>query len=230
MASVIDIPKYREKTGIFEDREHAGRLLAEELKHLKEDEAAIVIAIPAGGLPVAYFISQKLELELEVAITRKLHVPWNPEIGFGAITWNGLVDINRPLVDQLGLNEREISRVIDFEKNIIEVRRNLYKQENFPDLENRIPILVDDGLASGYTMLAAIESVLTFKPNMIIVAVPTASVGAIEKVKPMVDTLVCPHTPAGFIFAVADAYQHWYDVPDEEVLSLLSILKGTKKC
>ena len=79
-------------------------------------------------------------------------------------------------------------------------------------------------------MLAAIESVLTFKPNMIIVAVPTASVGAIEKVKPMVDTLVCPHTPAGFIFAVADAYQHWYDVPDEEVLSLLSILKGTKKC
>jgi predicted phosphoribosyltransferase len=221
MASIIDIQKYREKIGIFEDRIHAGRLLAEELKYLKEDNAAIVIAIPAGGLPVAYCISQQLKLELEVAIARKLHVPWNPEIGFGAITWNGLVDINRPLVDQLGLTKREISSVIDLEKNIIEDRRKLYKQENFPNLENRIPILVDDGLASGFTMLTTAKAVRKYNPRKIIVAVPTAPLRSIERIIDHVDQIYCLNIRTSSHFAVASAYLSWHDVSNEEAIEYL---------
>jgi predicted phosphoribosyltransferase len=96
MAKIIDLEEYREKTDIFENRLHAGELLADKLLEYKGEPSTVVVAIPAGGIPVAHRISRKLELPLEVAVTRKLHVPWNPEMGFGAVTWNGLIEINRP--------------------------------------------------------------------------------------------------------------------------------------
>ncbi len=104
MAQVIDSEEYRERTHVFRDREHAGELLAEKLEAYQGDCSALVVAIPAGGVPVGYVISEKLDLPLEVAVTRKLHVPWNPEAGFGAVAWNGLVEVNQPLVRQLGFN------------------------------------------------------------------------------------------------------------------------------
>jgi predicted phosphoribosyltransferase len=130
--------------------------------------------------------------------------------------------LNQPLVARIGLTESQINTVIKQTEHQIQRRQETYAhalRKTSP--KGRVVILVDDGLASGYTMLAAIESVQTFDPRQIIVAVPTASMGAVEKVKSVVDQLICPHTPSGFIFAVADAYRHWYDVPDEEVLRVL---------
>ena len=129
MAKVIDIEEYREKTKIFRDREHAGTLLAEKLIEYHGDSSTNVIAIPAGGVPVASKISQKLDLLLDLAVTRKLHVPWNPEAGFGAVTTDGTVLINEPLLNRLNLSEKEIQDSIDLTKKEISDRLRLYKKE-----------------------------------------------------------------------------------------------------
>lgn len=149
MAKIIDIEEYREKTRIFRDREHAGTLLAEKLEAYYGDPSTYVIAIPAGGVPVASTISKKLDLPLDLAVTRKLHIPWNPKAGFGAVTWNGLVEVNQPLVRQLGLSISEVEEVIEKEKKVIQQRRSLYNIQEFPNLDGKHAILVDDGLASG---------------------------------------------------------------------------------
>lgn len=182
----------------------------------------LVLAIPNGGVAVAIPITQALGADLDLIIVRKLQIPHNPEAGFGAVTSLGSVMLNQPLVARIGLTDSQIQAVIKQTEQQIQERHKVYDhvlRKTTP--KDRIVILVDDGLASGYTMLAAIASVQTFTPQQIIVAVPTASIGAVEKVEPVVDRFICPHTPSGFIFAVADAYLHWYDVPDEEVLRLL---------
>ncbi|MFP3952237.1 MAG: hypothetical protein ACLFVP_08895 [Candidatus Bathyarchaeia archaeon] len=108
MKKIIDNQEYRNKVDIFEDRLHAGSLLAEMLEDYRGKENGIVLAIPAGGVPVASVVAEELELPLDVVITRKLHVPWNKEAGFGALSWNGLERINKPLVRGLGLSEEQV--------------------------------------------------------------------------------------------------------------------------
>lgn len=209
----------------YTNRTDAGTRLANELLSFSFSSPPLVLAIPNGGVAVALPITQALEADLDLIIVRKLQIPHNPEAGFGAVTSLGSVMLNQPLVARIGLSESQITAVIKQTEQQIQQRQETYAQvlrKTSP--KDRVVILVDDGLASGYTMLAAIESVQTFNPRQIIVAVPTASMGAVEKVESVVDRLICPHTPSGFIFAVADAYQHWYDVPDEEVLRLLEEL------
>jgi predicted phosphoribosyltransferase len=223
MTKIIDVEEYREKTSIFENRLHAGELLADKLLEYKREPSTVVVAIPAGGIPVAHTISRKLELPLEVAVTRKLHVPWNPEVGFGAVTWNGLIEINRPLVKQLGLTDTQIEEVIDREKTVINQRRKLYNCESFPDMREKHPILVDDGLASGFSMLTTIRAVKQYDPRLITVAVPTAPLRSIKLLKPHVDQIYCLNIRSGLSFAVASAYKIWYDLSDEEVMKYLEV-------
>jgi predicted phosphoribosyltransferase len=221
LVKIIDVEKYRDKIRVFEDREHAGRLLAEQLSDYKDDSNSIVIAIPAGGVPVAYIIASELGLPLEVAITRKLHIPWNPEAGFGAVTWNDLVEVNEPLVDRLGVSQTQINEVIEDEKRVIKERRKLYGQEEFPDLEDNHPILVDDGLASGFSMLTTVKAVKKYQPRFITVAIPTAPRSSLQLIESQVNEIHCLNIRSGGFFAVASAYEEWYDLTDEEVLEYL---------
>ena len=134
LSRVIDEPNFRNKTQVFDDRFHAGALLAEKLSKYNQRENVYVLAIPAGGVEVAVVVAGKLKLPLDVAITRKLHVPWNKEVGFGAVSWDGLVLLNEPLVRSLGLTAKEISRTIQEEKEAIKRRIEVFRgKQPFPD-------------------------------------------------------------------------------------------------
>ncbi|MFX0169761.1 MAG: phosphoribosyltransferase [Candidatus Hodarchaeota archaeon] len=207
----------------YKDRADAGLVLATQLQALGFESTPLILTIPNGGVAVGVPIAGVLKADLDIIIVRKLQIPHNPEAGFGAITSLGSVILNQFLIARIGLTQVQIDSVIHQTRQQIKRRQQVYASvvKNLSP-NRRIVILIDDGLASGYTMLAAIESVRRFSPRRIVVAVPTASMEAAAKVKQVVDDFICPHMPSGFIFAVANAYQHWYDVPDEEVLHLLN--------
>lgn len=228
---VIDEPSLRNRMHVFKDRLHAGELLAKKLSEYRGTDA-YVIGIPAGGVPVGYVIAKRLGLAFDIAITRKIHIPWNKEAGFGAITWNGTTLLNQALVDTLGLSKEEIEWCIAEEGEAIKKRLKMFRGDNsFPDIKGKTIILIDDGLASGFTMLATIKSIKQREPKEIIVAIPTASPDALERVKPHADKVICLNIRTGPIFAVADAYKLWYDLEDEEVIDILKRagLKSARK-
>ncbi|MHA2425455.1 MAG: phosphoribosyltransferase [Candidatus Thorarchaeota archaeon] len=204
------------------DRTEAGLVLARELKGLEFDRSLVVLAIPNGGIPVGVEIAEALDAELDVIIVRKLQVPGNPEAGFGALTSHGSLLLNEHLVRRIGLNQRQIDLVVRQTEDQIERRKADYRGlVGIIDPSEKDVILVDDGLASGYTMMAAIESVRTLSPNSITVAAPTSSSSAADLISGEVSLLLCPRIESGFIFAVANAYKNWYDVPDHEVVKIL---------
>lgn len=221
---LIEESTFRDKLYVFRDRHHAGELLVEKLKEYKSADA-YVLAIPAGGVPVGYVISKSLKLPLDVIIVRKIHIPWNQEAGFGAITFDGIIIFNERLLHILGLTKEEIDHCIKIEGEAIERRLKLLRGgKPFPDITGRTTILVDDGIASGYTMLSAVESVRRRGPKRIIVAVPTGSESAIRLLEPWVDEIVCLNIRTGPVFAVADAYESWYDLTDEDVVKILKMI------
>jgi len=188
--------------------------------HLQEN--AVLLALPAGGVPVGYEVAKQLGLTLDLAIVRKIQIPWNTEAGFGAVAWDGSVVLNEALVKELTLTPRQIEESISLAKLIMSERvRKFRGDRSFPDIRGKAVALIDDGLASGYTMLAAIDSVRKKKPRKLVVAVPTGSTGAIQLVSSRADLVICLNVRSGPIFAVADAYEHWYDLTDEEVLQYL---------
>ena len=147
---------------------------------------------------------------------------WNTEAGFGAVTWDGRVLLNELLVAQLGLSTQAVDQCISRTRELVRHRAQMFRgNKPPPDLNGKTVVLVDDGLASGFTMLAAVESIRTQRPEKIVVAVPTASAGAIGLLAPKVEELVCLNVRRSPIFAVADAYEKWYDLSDDEVLELL---------
>jgi len=206
----------------YRDRTHAGEVLAEELLQLELNALPLVLAVPNGGVAVAVPIARALGAELNVVIVRKLQVPYNPEAGFGALTSLGTLMLNEPLVARLGLTDKVIDSVKRKTERQIEARREIYERlVGHTEPLGRAVILVDDGLASGYTMMAAIDSVRGFHPDSVTVAVPTAHDNSARMVEAAVDRLVCPRIESGFVFAVANAYQNWYDVSDSEVIEVL---------
>jgi predicted phosphoribosyltransferase len=222
MAEVIDSPRLRNRVTVFRDRFHAGELLAEKLRDVKGLEEAIIFAIPAGGVQVAKSVSEKLSLPFDLAVTRKLHVPWNREAGFGAISWDGFMLLNEPLGKVLGLTGEQIERCVAEEKKVIERRLRLFRDEKpFPSVEDKAILVVDDGLASGFSMLTTLRTLQLRGAGKIVVGVPTAHEGAIELIRPSADVIVCLNVRSSHFFAVADAYESWYDLDDDEVSSLL---------
>jgi len=221
LAEIVDNPDFRDKIHIFDDRSHSGEMLAKLLKQYKGREDAIILAIPAGGIPVAVQVSKKLNVPWDLAVTTKLHIPWNKEAGFGAISWDGTVILNKPLVDSLGLTTGEIEHCVEEEKRVIQRRLEKFRvNEPFPDLEGKVAIVVDDGLASGFSMLVTAKT-LREKAERVVVAVPTAPVSAIELISSYVNIIVCLNIRSGPIFAVADAYKLWYDLTDKDVIDIL---------
>jgi putative phosphoribosyl transferase len=211
-----------ELTWSYKDRTHAGEVLVKELRKRDNMKPSLVLAIPNGGVEVAVQIAQEYNTSLDLLIVRKLQIPYNTEAGFGALTSLGTLLLNEPLVKRLGFDQDVIDEVRRRTEAQIEDRKEAYAGlVGHTNPTAKDVLLVDDGLASGYTMLAAVQSVKEKKPSSIAVAVPTSSRSAFEKVKDIVDSIICPRVESGFVFAVANAYQKWYDVPDSEVIEIL---------
>jgi len=223
MGGILDNPKFRERRFVFSDRQDAGKKLGACIRSHLEYPDPVVIAIPAGGVPVGKEVALALGAPLELAIVRKIQIPGNTEAGFGAITWDGQVLINERLREALGLSQGEVDAVVTLtRKNVQERIARFTGGRPFPDLAGKTAILVDDGLASGFTMLAAIQSIHTSGPARIIVAVPTASASSAERIAAEVDQMICLNIRSSKRFAVAEAYEHWYDLDDREVIEELA--------
>jgi putative phosphoribosyl transferase len=206
----------------FLDRSDAGHQLARALEKYRGQDV-IVLGIPRGGVATAYAIAAALHADLDVIVPRKLPLPFSPEAGFGAIAEDGTIILNEALVSHVGLSAKEIQAIADHV--LVEVRRRVreYRGERPPpELEGRVVILVDDGLATGYTMLAAIHSLKKQSAARIVVAVPCSPASTVEEVQPLVDDLVCLVAPDTLSFAVADYYQDFHDMTDDEVKQLLT--------
>ena len=181
----------------------------------------MVLAIPNGGVPVALRVHARIGGDFGILVVRKLHIPWNREAGFGAVAPDRTTVYNERVRRALGLGEAEERAIIDSELAEISRRQSEYHARDLPRLEGRVAILVDDGLASGYSMLVAARFVRRHNPAELVVAVPTASRDAVRLVKTSADRVVCPNVRTGPAFAVADAYRDWRDLEDDEVVALL---------
>lgn len=204
---------------LFRDRTEAGQRLGQELLAMKLTDA-VVLAIPAGGVPVAAEVAKKLNAPLDLVIARKIQFPWTTEAGFGAVVSDGTVYLGRHAAD---LSEEVVQAQTEKAKEQVQQRAQQFRQRTKQlDVAGRTVILVDDGLASGSTMLAAVQSIRNQGPRQVIVAVPTASGSAVSLLKPHVDGLVSLYVhPDHLPFAVASSYENWYDLSDEEVMGYL---------
>jgi predicted phosphoribosyltransferase len=218
---VNELRELRDRVGVFRDRRHAGEVLARILEGRLPAEARI-LAIPAGGVPVAAAIADALGLALDVAVVSKITPPWNSEAGYGAVAFDGRVRLDAGAQVQLGVGEREARAGI--ERTMAKVRRRV---ENLRTGTGPLvpaggtAVLVDDGLASGLTMALAAEAVRGAGAGRVVVAVPTGPARTVRDLAAAVDELYCANVRAGWSFAVADAYQVWSDVDEAVLLQIL---------
>ena len=221
MGILIQEVSLRDKLYVFEDRNEAGRLLAEKLMNYKNSDA-IIFGIPSGGVPIASELARSLKLTMDLIIVRKIKIPYNPEAGFGAIGPEGEIILNERVLSQLRLTEKEMQEEITKTKDVLKKRDRLFREERpLPIMKDKTIIIVDDGLASGYTMISAIKFIKRKSPQKVIVGVPTGSGKTVDLVLSFVDELVCLNVRNRFPYAVAEAYRNWYDLTDEEVLRII---------
>jgi predicted phosphoribosyltransferase len=205
----------------FQDRTEAGRLLAAELASRKLPDNAIVLALPRGGLPVGVEVANALNAPLDVIVVRKLGVPWQHELAMGAIA-GGTTVLDHQLIYSLGIVETDVAGIIARETKEAERREKLYRGGRPPlDLHERTVLIVDDGLATGSTMLAASRAARAMHPKKLMVAVPVGSTNACSKLRGEVDELICLATPEPFS-AVGEWYLSFRQVTDDEVREILS--------
>ena len=205
----------------YVDRKHAGLVLADLLKNYTNRPDVIVLALPRGGVPVAYEIAMKLSLMLDVFIVRKLGVPGHEELAMGAISSGGVTVLNDEIVRSLRINQASIDEVKLSEQQELIRREHLYRgNREFPNVTGKTIILVDDGIATGSTMKAAIAALQQKKPLEIIVAVPVAARETCAEMTTLVKKIVCPLQPIDF-YAVGLWYESFPQTADEEVIELL---------
>jgi len=212
---------YSRKQALFENRFDAGRKLAASLGDYKE-KPVIVLAIPNGGVPVGLEIALAVGADFDVVISRKIPFPLKPEAGFGAIADDGVPIINEDIARQYNLTEHQINYAANEVRLEIRRRTNLYRGNRpLAVVKGKTVIIADDGLASGYTMKAAIESVRKRQPEKIIAAVPAASEAAMELLQNVADKIYTCAIGTMPKFFIADFYRVWYDFPDKEVTHCL---------
>lgn len=217
----FDIPDLRNRLDVFRDRKHAGEILGKMLSAYKNSNA-VIFAIPAGGVPVGATIATKLRIPLDIAVVSKITLPWNTEAGYGAVAYNGTIRLNEEIINQIGLTKGDIEKGI--EKTRMKVKSRVEElRDGKPPLRisRKTVILVDDGVASGFTMIVAVEALKKSGAHEIIIAVPTAHLENIKQLIPQVDAIYCANIRSGWSFAVADAYEHWSDVSEEDVIEIL---------
>ena len=205
----------------FRDRADAGRRLAEKLTAYANRPDVLVLALPRGGVPVGGEVAQALGAPLDVFLVRKLGVPGCEELAMGAVATGGVRVLNDEIVRGLGISEREIDAAAARELQELARRDRLYRGDRPPpDVAGRTVILVDDGLATGATMRAAVQALRQQHPVRIVVAVPTASPDTSEALKVEADDVICAMTPEPF-FAVGHWYEDFRQTTDDEVRDLL---------
>jgi putative phosphoribosyl transferase len=207
---------------VFRDRSEAGRLVASQLAHYADRPDVLVLALPRGGVPIGHEVAQRLHVPMDVFIVRKLGVPGHEEFAMGAVATGGVRVLNEQVINALGIPGYVVDAVAQWEQRELERRAQLYRGNRPPpDVRGKTVILVDDGLATGSTMLAAVEALRRLGPARIVVAVPVASPDTCELLKDKVDEVICAVTPEPF-YAVGLWYRDFSQTSDEEVRELLA--------
>ena len=206
---------------LFKDRTAAGQVLAKELAAYANRSDVLILALPRGGVPVAFEVAKALKAPLDVFLVRKLGVPGQEELAMGAIASGGVRVLNDEVVAGLGLSETIINKVAEKEQQELERRERLYRDDRpAPDLHGRTVILVDDGLATGATMRAAVRALQQQQPAQLVVGVPVSSPETCQEFQTKVDDIVCARTPRPF-HSVGLWYDDFSQTTDDEVRDLL---------
>ncbi len=206
---------------LFQDRAEAGRRLAAELSAYASDPDVVVLALPRGGVPVAFEVAEVLGAPLDVFLVRKIGVPGNEELALGAIASGGTGAFNHGLIEALGLSSAMVERLVAEERRELERRQRVYRGDRDPlSVVGRTVILVDDGMATGASMLAAVAALRPQQPARIIIAIPVAAASTCDEIRPEVNALVCLAKPELFS-AVGQWYEEFSQVTDDEVCYLL---------
>ncbi|MEH2283230.1 MAG: phosphoribosyltransferase [Nostoc sp.] len=207
---------------LFKDRRFAGQVLAKELAAYANDPDVLVLGLPRGGVPVAFEVAKALNAPLDVLVVRKLGVPDQEELAMGAIASGGVRIVNKNIISLVKISDEVISRVAVQEERELERREQLYRPNRpLRDLQGRTVILVDDGLATGATMWAAVVTVQKQQPAQIVIAVPVAAPETCQELETEVDEIVCISTPSPF-HSVGLWYESFPQTTDEEVRNLLA--------
>lgn len=206
---------------IFEDRVDAGRMLASKLGAYAGRKDVIVLGIPRGGVPVAFEVASALKAPLDIFLSRKLGVPGQEELAFGALATGGVRVLDRALIGELNISAQEIDEITETVRKELERRERVYRGARPPlKVEGGTVLLVDDGIATGSSMLAAIDALRQMKPAEVVVAVPVASLHTCNRLRPAVEDLVCVYTPESF-YAIGQFYGDFSQVTDKEVSDLI---------
>jgi putative phosphoribosyl transferase len=206
---------------VFENRYDAGRKLAEKLSGYA-GKSVVVLGIPNGGVAVALGVALSLEADLDLVISRKIPLPLSPEGGFGSVTDDGTTIFDKEIIRKAGLSEAQINYQVNKVRSDIRHRSLLYHADRPPvSISGRTVIVIDDGLASGYTMRAAIKSLRQRKPAQVVAAVPVGPEPAVIALREVADAVVACIISHEKRFYVADYYRHWHDITDAEVLHCL---------
>jgi len=206
---------------VFRDRYHAGQVLAGRLEHYRNRTDLVILGLPRGGVPVALEVARALDAPLDVFVVRKLGVPGHEELAMGAIASGGVQVLNDDVVRMSGVGQGDIDRIAEQERGELERREHAYRDGRPPvDVKDRTVILVDDGLATGASMRAAVEALRMRHPAAIVVAVPTASPETCEEFRVLVDDVICAVTPQLF-FSVGGSYSDFSQTTDDEVRKCL---------
>ena len=221
MASYHDEPALRDRAPVFADRAAAGQHLAGML-HEFRGSRALVAAIPAGGVPVAAEIAAGLGLELDVLPVSKILLPWNTESGFGAVAFDGSAWVNGAAVLRFGIPPDAVKRSTAQARLKVERRLSLLRGDRpLPDLDRRTVLAVDDGIAAGSTMRVAVTALRQLGAEKVVVAVSTGHASSVAAIAELADDTWCANVRSGLSFAVADAYERWYDLSDSEIAEIL---------
>ncbi len=209
---------------IFQNRTQAGEKLAQELKALHLPDP-IVLAIPRGGVPVGVAVAKALSCPFDVVSLIKIPIPWSPEASYGVVVIDGTMALNQPLIHRLELSEKELEMAADMVMKEVKRRELIYRNGRlFPSLQRRAVILTDDGLASGYSMLAAAAFVRKKNPGSVIIASPVASESALNMLskEPSIDKLVALVKDAEPVFSLPSFYKDFAPLTDDDVVQYLS--------
>ncbi len=206
---------------IFRNRQDAGQKLAERLTEYAGRDDVLILALPRGGVPVAFEVVRKLNAPLDVFLVRKLGVPGHEELAMGAIASGGVRVLNESVVDYLRIPKAAIDAVAEHEQRELERREKVYRDDlPAPNVEGKIVILIDDGLATGATMRAAAIALKEQSPQKLVIAVPVSSPETCDEFRSEVDVIVCAATPRPF-YGVGMWYEDFSQTTDEEVSDLL---------
>jgi predicted phosphoribosyltransferase len=205
----------------FKNRSHAGQLLARALMQFAHRQDVVVLALPRGGVPVGFEIAEALDVPLDIMVVRKLGVPWFEELAMGAVARGGMV-VSQEIVQKFRITEQVLEQTAERERKEVERREQLYRAGRIPlDLRDHTVILVDDGLATGASMKAALDATRRAHPAQIVIAVPVGAADTCRNFAALADDVICLLTPESFR-AVGMWYEDFTQTDDQEVMQLLA--------